>query len=276
MPEISLPDIKLPDVKFRDGRLRDVKLPDIDLRDRLPDVDLTKLSLPSALRDLSMPDVHDMHLPHMTMPDALRDLPTPSMPDLAALGALRDVRAPKVELPDVDLRSLDPRRLDLSGVDPKRLRAIAPFAKPAPKPSSPLPWVVVAAVAGMFAGWWLATSSATGPAVRSFATRMRGRIDDWRAGRSEWDDAEERSQGFWGNETGWKQEGTHAGGGPADGSAQSDEAASTSDAATWEGSASAAAMGGDSLSTGSDEGIGGAGYEPPSGDFGSESGEREG
>ena len=51
MPEISLPDIKLPDVRFRDGKLRDMKLPDIDLRDRLPDVDLSRLSLPSALRD---------------------------------------------------------------------------------------------------------------------------------------------------------------------------------------------------------------------------------
>lgn len=146
MPEISLPDIKLPDVSFRDSKLRDVKLPDIDLRDRLPDVDLSKLSLPSALRDLSLPEV-----------------------------SLRDLKAPRVEMPEVDLRSLDPRRLDLSGIDAKRLREIVPFAKPAPKPGSPLPWVVVAAAAGVFAGWWLATSSATGPAVRGTVAGIRGR-----------------------------------------------------------------------------------------------------
>ena len=247
MPEISLPDIKLPDVSFRDARLRDVKLPDIDLRDvKLPDVDLSKLSLPSALRDFSMPEV-----------------------------SLRDLKAPKVEMPDVDLRTLDPRRLDLSGVDAKRLREIIPFAKPAPKPWSPLPWVVVAAAAGVFAGWWLATSSATGPAVRGAVARVRGRIDEWRASRSDWADAEDRTEGFWSSEDGWKEEGSQPGTGSQPGAGHSGgtwSEQSNQESDGWEGSATAAAVSG----VDSDAGVGGTSYEPSGGDFGSESGEREG
>ena len=278
MPEISLPDIKLPDIRFRDGKLRDMKLPDIDLRDRLPDVDLSKLSLPGPLRDMSMPDVSmpdmhmpDMHMPEMHMPDRLRDLPTPAMP------SLRDMKAPKVNMPDFDLSSLDPRRLDLSGMDPKKLRALAPFAKPAPKPSTPWPWVIVAGLAGLFAGWWLATSSATGPAVRSAAERVRRRVEDWRAGRSEWDDAEERTEGFWSSDEGWKQEGSHHGGGPVNGGEMREsDAESTTETSTWEGSTSAAAAIGGTEGDSGDEALGGAGYEPPAGDFESDASNREG
>jgi hypothetical protein len=194
----------------------DVKLPDLDLRDRLPDVDLSKLSMPSALRDLSLPDVHvpDVRLPKM-------DMPSPAMPE-------------------VDLHALDPRRLDLSGLDPKRLRALTPFAKPARKPASPLPWIVVAGVAGMFAGWFLATS----PMAHTMVGRIRARLQAWRSGRSEWDDAEERTEGFWANEQGWRQEGASRGG-----------------EGTWD---SAAVVGGG----GDDVGVGGTGSEPPTGDAG--------
>lgn len=265
MPEISLPDIKLPDVRFRDGKLRDMKLPDIDLRDRLPDVDLSKISLPAALRDMSMPDMSmpDIHMPEMHMPDI----------------NLRDMKAPKVDLSDLDLKSLDPRRIDLSGVDAKRLRAMVPFARPAPKPASPLPWVVVAAVGGLFAGWWLATSSVTGPKVREFAERVKARIADWRGARADWDDVEEHAEGFWSTEDGWKQEGSRgATRGP---SPESD--VTTLDTPAWDEGSAASAMGGAETGDGagagysaSQEGVGGTGYEPGAGAAATDMGNREG
>jgi hypothetical protein len=282
MPEISLPDIKLPDVRFRDGKLRDLKLPDIDLRDRLPDVDLSKISLPSALRDISMPEVsvRDVHLPEVHMPDVrLRDMRMPEvhLPEFN----LRDIRAPKVDLPSVDLRSLDPRRVDLSGIDARRLRQIAPFMKPAPRPASPLPWVIVAGIGGLFAGWWLATSSITGPAVRQFAAGVRARIDEWRSPRADWDDVEEQTEGFWSSEQGWKQEGSHRSAGRSEGTWSEGDA--PRDKAGWDASAttsaadgteSAEVVGGTFEPT-ADAGVGGTAYEPASGE-GSAGQDREG
>jgi hypothetical protein len=227
MPEISLPDIRLPEIRFRNGNLPDVKLPDIDLRDRLPDVDLSKLSLPSALRDFSMSDVSmpDVHLPDVHLPD------------------LHDMKAPKV---------------DLSGFDTKRLRAMSPFAKPAPKSSSPLPWIVVAGAAGLAAGWFLAPS----PIARTLTDRLRARIAAWRSARADWDDTEGRSEGFWSTEDGWKQDGSERGEGPDGAASTSDEAPGTS---RWEGAASVAAV-----ATGPDDAIGGAGYEASTASDGSE------
>lgn len=271
MPEISLPDIKLPDIKFRDGKLRDMKLPDIDLRDRLPDVDLSRLALPGALRDMSMPEMSmpDLRMPEMHMPDI-------HMPDFN----LRDVKAPRVDLSDVDLKSLDPRRLDLSGVDAKRLRAIVPFARPAPKPASPVLWVVVAAVGGLFAGWWLATSSVTGPKMRQLAERAQARISDWRGARAHWDDVEEHAEGFWSTEDGWKQEGSHGAAGHSD-HASGD--VTPLDAVPWGESSAASAMGGAESGDGAgsgyaatDEGVGGTGYEPGASAAASDASNREG
>ena len=266
MPEIRLPDIKLPDVKFRDGRLRDLKMPDIDLRDRLPDVDLSRIALPSALRD--------MHMPEMSLPDV--HMPDVHMPDFS----VRDIRAPKLDLSGVDLRSLDPRRIDLSGIDAKRLRQLSPFAKPAPKPASPLPWVVVAAVGGLFAGWWLATSSLTGPKVRQFAAGLRGRIDDWRSPRADWEDVEERTEGFWSSEQGWKQEGSQGSGNRSGGKWGDVTSQAT---APWDDSGTAVAVGGtesgeaaDSGHDGSSDEVGGTAYEPVTSGHGSGGNEQEG
>jgi hypothetical protein len=230
MPEISLPDIRLPEIRFRNGNLPDVKLPDIDLRERLADVDLSKLSLPSAIRDFSMSDVSmpDVHMSDVHMPD------------------LRDMKTPKV---------------DLSGFDTKRLRALSPFAKPAPKSASPLPWIVVAGAAGLAAGWFLATS----PMARTFADRLRARIAAWRSARAEWEDTEGRSEGFWSTEDGWKQDGSARGEGPDAAESASDTSAGPSG---WEGAASVAVV-----ASGPDDAIGGTGYEAsPEGD----ASEREG
>jgi len=260
MPEISLPDIKLPDVKFRDGRLRDLKLPDIDLRDRLPDVDLSKMSLPGPLRDITLPEVSmpDVHLPDVHLPD------------------VRDMKAPKV---DLDLSALDPRRIDLSGVDTKRLREMTPFMRPARRPASPLPWVIVAGVGGLFAGWWLATSSVTGPRVRQLTDSLRHRIDQWRRGRSEWD-TDEGSDAVWAS-----SEGSMAGG--AEGAIVSSgtwSEGTAQDGTSWDSSGSTAAIGGtESVSeaesgypSSSDAGVGGTGYEPATTGYGSDVTDREG
>lgn len=218
-------EISLPDIRLPDIRFRDAKLPDV----KLPDIDLRE----------RLPDVDLARLP---LPAALRDR----------------------SVPELDLRSLDPRRLDLSGLDAKRLRALAPFAKPAQKPASPLPWILVAGAAGLFAGWFLATS----PLTRGIVDRLRARIDAWRTARAGWEDAEERTEGFWSNEEGWQQQGAQPGAGSGEGSWEG----SAGEGASWEGSSSAAAMG--ATSTG-EEGAGGTGSEPPPGESG-ESSEREG
>jgi hypothetical protein len=262
MPEISLPDIKLPDVKFRDGKLRDVKLPDIDLRDRLPDVDLSRISLPAGLREVSMPEV--------------------SMPDIS----LRDVRVPEIRRPDIhvdlsdlDLKAIDPRRIDLSGIDADRLREIVPFMKPARKPASRLPFVLLAAVGGIFAAWWLATSSRTGPRVRSLAADIRRRVDEMRGDRG-WDDTEGRGEGSWPSEHDWKaqsdqatggtvSEGTagHSGGSWSRGSGAESAAMREGDTAGQMGDTEEAGDGGGYFAA--DTGVGGTGYEPVEPQFGS-------
>jgi hypothetical protein len=230
MPEISLPDIKLPDVRFRDGRLRDMKLPDIDLRDHLPDVDLSKLSMPGVLRDMSMPEVSlsGAHLPDVHAPDV----------------HLSDLSLPKFQFPDVDL----------SRIDTRRLRELTPFAKPGKKSPSPLPWVIVAGAAGLFAGWFLATSPVAGPMVRGMVGRVRDRMNAWRAGRSEWEDAEERTEGFWADEHGWRAEGSQRG---EDRPAGSFDQPSSDESARWEAAASMAAIDG----AAGDQSVGGTSFD---------------
>src|SRR5438128_9227258 len=133
-----------------------------------------------------MPDMKmsDLHLPDVRMPDV-------RMPD---------VRMPDVRMPDLRMRDLKMPRMDLPNVDLRDVRNAIPFGRPAPKPASPMPWVILAGIAGLFAGWWLATSSMTGPKARQVAERVRARIDEMRGTGAEWDEAvEERTEGFWAN-----------------------------------------------------------------------------
>jgi hypothetical protein len=65
----------------------------------------------------------------------------------------------------------------------------------------------------MFAGWWLATSSMTGPRVRAAADKVRQRIDELR-GTPAGGDAEEQTETFWSSETGWQDAGSEQVGGP--------------------------------------------------------------
>jgi hypothetical protein len=275
MPQISLPNVKLPDVRFRDARLRDVKLPDIDLRG-LPDVDLRDVSVPKALREMSMPDMKmpdvkmpdvkmsDFHMPDVHMPDV--HMPDISMPDLKRPDLhLRDVR-----MPDLRMRDFKMPKMDMPDVDLREIRSAIPFGRPAPKPASPLPWVLLAGVAGLFAGWWLSTSSVTGPKVRQIADRVRARIDEMRNGADDWDEAvEERTEGFWANEQGWKTEGSQPGpGGPINAEPEEESEADSwpeHSAATLTSSESTIDdVVGDTGGLAQDESIGGTAFEPGS------------
>jgi hypothetical protein len=184
MPKISLPAIMLPDIRLGDGKLRDMKLLDIDLRDHLPEVDLSDLHLPQALRDVSLPDLGlpELHRPEIRLADIKRDIQ-------------REAKAHQLHLPDVNLRDLD---MD-------DVRALAHLGRGARRARTPWAWVTLAGLAGLVAGWWLSTSSVTGPKMRELADRARRRVAAWQGGGSEWDDAtEERTRGYWSSEHGWR------------------------------------------------------------------------
>jgi hypothetical protein len=87
-----MPDISLPDVRFGDRKLRDARIPDIDLRDRLADVDLGHLrmpdvTIPAALRDFAHTDVSIPNaLRHVSLPDTGWDPHRPTVDDLRRFG----------------------------------------------------------------------------------------------------------------------------------------------------------------------------------------------
>ena len=182
MPQISFPDIKLKDIGDRLHDVReDAHLPD-ELRDRLADAGDRISGAGGRLGDEVGDRLSDLHWSDLRLPDI--KLP----------GALRDLRAQKVELP----RNL-----------PKHLRReLSRFEVPQvtigkPKPSGPpmVPFVVLAAVAGVFVGWWLATSEFASGRVRSMIHQARVRLGM----ASEWDETvEERTEEFWGDERGWE------------------------------------------------------------------------
>jgi hypothetical protein len=173
-----------------------------------------------------------------------------------------DVKMPDFKMPDVDMASI--RRL----------------GRPEPKRRSLLPWVIVAGVSAAFAGWWLATSSVTGPKVRAVAERVRTRIDELRNGGAEWEDGEEQAESFWSSESGWESGNTPSsdGEGASTGAARpramatatmtDDDAASATD--SWDVSSAAS-------QTSSDPSVGGTGFDgDTTSTSGGESSEREG
>jgi hypothetical protein len=176
-----------------------MKLPDIDLREALPDVDLSDLHMPQALRDVSMPDFNlpELHRPDLKLRDIKRDIK-------------REAKARHLHMPDVNLRDLD-----MGDV-----RAVARLRRPAPRARTPWTWIMVAGLSGLFVGWWLSTSPVTGPKMHELADRARRRMAAWRDGGSGWDDAtEERTDGFSSSERGWQDRvvGTESSGGHGSG-----------------------------------------------------------
>jgi hypothetical protein len=120
--------------------------------------------------DISLPEVH---LPDFKLPEGLRDM---NREDIQK--AMPGVRLPKIELP---------KRSDISKELAKAGRDIDK-ALPRRAASSPLPFVFFGLLAGLFIGWFLASSAVTGPRIGGAVDEVRGRVAKWRANDTSEDD----------------------------------------------------------------------------------------
>ena len=126
--------------------------------------------------DISLPEVH---LPDFKLPESLREM---NREDIQK--AMPDVRLPKIELPRRNLskelaragREIEKAGRDLDKVLPRR-------AAP-----SPLPFVFFGMLAGLFIGWFLASSTVTGPRIGGAFDELRGRVSRWRSNNDAEDD----------------------------------------------------------------------------------------
>jgi hypothetical protein len=116
--------------------------------------------------DISLPEVH---LRDFKLPESLRDM---NREDIQR--AMPDVRLPKIDLP---------RRSDVSKELAKASRDIDK-ALPRRAAPSPLPFVFFGMLAGLFIGWFLASSTVTGPKIGGAVDEVRGRVAKWRASDS--------------------------------------------------------------------------------------------
>jgi hypothetical protein len=112
--------------------------------------------------DISLPEVH---LPDFKLPEGLRDM---NREDIQR--AMPDVRLPKIDL----------KRSDISKELAKAGRDIDK-ALPRRSAPSPLPFVFFGMLAGLFIGWFLASSTVTGPRIGGAVDEVRGRVAKWRA-----------------------------------------------------------------------------------------------
>jgi hypothetical protein len=120
--------------------------------------------------DFSLPEVH---LPDFKLPEGLRDM---NREDIQK--AMPDVRLPKIDLP---------KRSDIS----KELaKAGRDLDKALPRRAAPSPWpfVLFGMLAGLFIGWFLASSTVTGPRIGGAVDEVRGRVAKWRENGSGSDD----------------------------------------------------------------------------------------
>ena len=117
---------------------------------------------------------------------------------------LPELHRPDEHLPEWKLPHLRAPELDV--------HALSRLGRPAQRRRNLLPWVVLGSAGALAGGWFLATSSATGPRVRTAVGRLRRRVEVWRNGGGDWDDEVEQStERFWSNESGWKEEGSRGG-----------------------------------------------------------------
>lgn len=124
--------------------------------------------------DISFPEVH---LPDFKLPEGLRDM---NREDIQK--AMSDVRLPKIDLP---------RRSDISKELAKELaKAGRDIDKALPRRAapSPLPFVFFGMLAGLFIGWFLASSTVTGPRIGGAVDEVRGRVAKWRENTANGDD----------------------------------------------------------------------------------------
>jgi hypothetical protein len=120
--------------------------------------------------DISLPEVR---LPDFRLPEGLRDM---NREDIQK--AMPDVRMPRFELP---------KRSDVSKELAKASRDLDK-ALPRRAAPSPLPFVFFGMLAGLFIGWFLASSTVTGPRIGSAVDEVRGRVAKWRTSDSGMDD----------------------------------------------------------------------------------------
>jgi hypothetical protein len=121
--------------------------------------------------DISLPEVR---LPDFRLPEGLRDM---NREDIQR--AMPDVRLPKLELPR---RSIVSKELAKAGkeIDKSLPRREAP---------SPLPFVFFGLLAGLFIGWFLATSTVAGPRIGGIVGEARSRVMRWRTSETSDEDA---------------------------------------------------------------------------------------
>ncbi|MFL5679070.1 MAG: hypothetical protein ACJ77B_00545 [Chloroflexota bacterium] len=121
--------------------------------------------------DISFPEVR---LPEFKLPEGLREM---NREDIQKA-------IPEVHLPSITL----PKRGDVSKELAKAAKEIDKAGKeldkalPRRAAPSPIPFVVLGVLAGLFAGWFLATSPTTAPRIGSLMDGLRARIDSWRNG----------------------------------------------------------------------------------------------
>ena len=122
--------------------------------------------------DITLPEVR---LPSIRLPEGLRDM---NKEDIQK--AVSDVQLPKIDLP---------KRSDVAKELAKASKGLEKAGKdidkmiPRRAAPSPLPFVIFGMLAGLFVGWFLASSSVTGPKIGALAEDVRGRVDRWRKER---------------------------------------------------------------------------------------------
>lgn len=119
--------------------------------------------------DISLPEVR---LPELKLPEGLREV---NREDIQK--AMPDVRLPKIELPR---RQDIARELSKAGKEIEKAGRELDKALPRRPAPSPLPFVFFGMLAGLFIGWFLASSTVTGPRISGLVGDVRGRVDRWR------------------------------------------------------------------------------------------------
>jgi hypothetical protein len=119
------------------------------------------------MREITMPEVK---LPDIKLPEGLREM---SRDDIvqAAHDVRSNVHMPrKIDMPDIDLSKIDLSKVEL----PKQISDRLPRRR---RSNPLLPIAGIVALGAMIAGvWWLFTSSATGPRVRSAVNDLKQRV----------------------------------------------------------------------------------------------------
>jgi hypothetical protein len=152
-------------------------------------------------------DVPEIKLPEVNIPEFHRS--DVRLPELNWSGLKRlDLKAPEVHLPEFTMPKVDITmpKVDMPNMELPDMATIRRFGRPAPKSNPIWPWALVAVAAGLFAAFWLATSTMTGPKVRQLAGRARQRIEEMRTARSqrEGEDGEPAAAG-WAGEQDWHE-----------------------------------------------------------------------